>query len=71
MLLEPFQIGQVKTRNRIVKAAQGMAFATEDGYVSQMNLDYYETLALGGVGLIIVENSGIDFFLSWRRTECL
>ena len=60
-LLEPFQIGQVKTRNRIVKPAQGMALATEDGHVSDLNLGFYEALAKGGVGLNIVEVTGIDF----------
>ncbi len=60
-LLEPFAIRDVKLRNRIVKPAQGMVFATDDGYVTDRNRGYYETLAKGGVGLVIVEIACVDF----------
>lgn len=63
-LLEPFQISQVKTRNRMVKAGQGMALAADDGHVSDTNIGYYEVLAKGGVGLIIVETTCVDFPIS-------
>jgi len=53
-LLEPFQIGQVKTRNRIIKPAQGMVLNEKGGYASAANKGYYEALAKGGVGLIVV-----------------
>ena len=60
-LFEPFTIRDVKLRNRIVKPAQGMVFASDDGYVTERNRGYYETLAKGGVGLIIVEIACVDF----------
>jgi 2,4-dienoyl-CoA reductase-like NADH-dependent reductase (Old Yellow Enzyme family)/thioredoxin reductase len=36
---------------------------TEDGYVTEETLDYYEARSKGGVGLIIVESSCIDLIL--------
>jgi 2,4-dienoyl-CoA reductase (NADPH2) len=69
-LLEPYQLGQVKTRNRIVKPAQGMGLATEEGYVSDRNDGYYEALAKGGVGLIIVELTCVDFPMGAVAEHC-
>lgn len=60
-LSQPGQIGPVKTRNRMVKPAQSMHFATDDGYVSDVNLGYYETIARSGVGLILVEMAAVDY----------
>jgi len=34
-LLEPAYIGKVKTRNRIIKTAQGSSFIEPDGYVGE------------------------------------
>lgn len=63
-LLEPCQIGQVRTKNRIVKAGQGMGFASGEGHVSEIHIGHYEAIAKGGVGLIIIEATGISFPLS-------
>jgi len=60
-LLEPLQVKQVTLRNRIVKPAQVLGFAADDGNASQMLIDFYATLAKGGVGLIIVESSCVDY----------
>jgi 2,4-dienoyl-CoA reductase (NADPH2) len=60
-LFEPLQIKQVKFRNRIVKPSQVLGFADKEGYVGQRNLELYEALAKGGVGMIIAEDSCIDF----------
>ena len=56
-MMEPLYIGQVKFRNRIVKPGQSMKFAEKDGLVTQKILGFYEALARGGVGMIVVENS--------------
>jgi 2,4-dienoyl-CoA reductase (NADPH2) len=61
-LLEPGYIGKVKTRNRIVKTGAGTFMWHEDE--TRMNkaiLAYYESLARGGVGLLIVESPTIDY----------
>ncbi len=62
-LLEPGQIGKVKTRNRIYKSAAGMHSFEEHEY-EQMNdntLGFYEALAKGGVGIIAVEAPTLDY----------
>lgn len=60
-LFEPGQIGPVKIKNRTVKPPQSMHYATEDGYVSERNLAFYESIAKGGVGMIVVEQAFVDY----------
>ena len=60
-LLEPSFIGTVKTRNRIIKTAQGSSFIEPTGYVGEQAKAYYETMAKGGVGLLIVESCGVEY----------
>jgi len=59
-LCEPYQIKGVKLRNRIVKPGQVMNYADDGDYVSERNKAFYEVLARGGVGLIIVESTCVD-----------
>lgn len=54
-LLEPFQIGQMEIRNRIVMPAMGTRYGSGDGSVTERLKNYYEARAQGGTGLIIVE----------------
>ncbi len=68
-LLEPFHIGSVKTRNRIVKTGAGMFMWHEDDlHMNESIKAYYEGIAKGGVGLLIVESPTIDYPLGvrWR-----
>jgi 2,4-dienoyl-CoA reductase (NADPH2) len=61
-LLEPGYIGSVKTRNRIVKTGAGLLMWHEDD--TRMNgavKAYYESLARGGVGLLVVESPTVDY----------
>jgi len=61
-LLEPGYIGPVKTRNRMVKTGAGVMMWHEDE--TTMNgkvMAYYESLARGGIGLLIVESPTIDW----------
>jgi 2,4-dienoyl-CoA reductase-like NADH-dependent reductase (Old Yellow Enzyme family) len=60
-LLEPGYIGGLKTRNRIIKTASGTSFVEPTGFMSQRAIDYYESLARGGVGLLIVESCGVEY----------
>ena len=39
-LLEPANIGKVKTRNRIIKTAQGSSFIEPTGYVGEQAKAY-------------------------------
>jgi 2,4-dienoyl-CoA reductase (NADPH2) len=61
-LLEPYHIGKVQTRNRIVKTAAGTRYThNEDLHLSDTAKAFYEALAKGGVGLLMVESPVIDF----------
>jgi len=61
-LMQPGQIGPVKTRNRIIKTANGTSFMDFDtqGPGDRM-VAYYERLAKGGVGYLIVESCGVQY----------
>ena len=69
-LLEPFHIGSVKTRNRIIKTGAGMFMWHEDDlHMNESIMAFYEGMARGGVGLLIVESPTIDYPLGarWRQ----
>jgi 2,4-dienoyl-CoA reductase (NADPH2) len=68
-LMEPGYIGSVKTRNRIVKTGAGTFMWHEDEtHMNGAVLAFYESLARGGVGLLIVESPTIDYpsGVRWR-----
>jgi 2,4-dienoyl-CoA reductase (NADPH2) len=61
-ILEPGRIGSVKTRNRMVKSGAGMLmWHEEDLHMRPEVLAFYEGIARGGVGLLIVESPTIDY----------
>jgi 2,4-dienoyl-CoA reductase (NADPH2) len=69
-LLEPGCIGSVKTRNRIIKTGAGMLMWHEDDVRMREEVKaFYEGMARGGVGLIVVESPTIDYPLGarWRQ----
>jgi len=69
-LLEPGYIGSVKTRNRIVKSGAGMLMWHQDDlHMRPEVLAFYEGIARGGVGLLIVESPTIDYPLGVRWKE--
>jgi len=69
-LLEPGRIGSVKTRNRLVKSGAGMLMWHEDDlHMREEVLAFYEGIARGGVGLLIVESPTIDYPLGVRWKE--
>ena len=70
-LLEPFQIRQVKLRNRMVKAPQSMNFCAEDGSVNDRIKGFYEALARGGIGLIISGGTAVDYPLGYTSARVL
>ena len=61
-LLEPGYIGPVKTRNRLIKTGATTLYWHEDElHMNKTILAYYEAIARGGVGLLIVESPTIDY----------
>jgi 2,4-dienoyl-CoA reductase (NADPH2) len=60
-LLEPYHIGSVKTRNRMIKSgAAARYWGSGENQVSDRIKHYYEAFARGGIGLIIVEGPLIE-----------
>lgn len=68
-LMEPGMIGPVKTRNRIIKTANGTSFMEEDQTVGPRMIAYYERLAKGGVGFIVVESCGVEYPLGIQHVH--
>ncbi len=59
-LLEPMRLKKLKLKNRIVKPGQRLGFIDKEGHVTQQDIDFYEALAKGGVGLIVVDHAFVD-----------
>jgi 2,4-dienoyl-CoA reductase (NADPH2) len=56
-LLEPYHIGSVKTKNRIIKSAAGLRYwGSSENPVSEKVKCLHEAYARGGVGLVIMES---------------
>lgn len=69
-LLEPYHIGSVKTRNRMIKTGATMMYWHEgELHMNEITKAFYEAIAKGGVGLLIVESPTIDYPLGARWRE--
>ena len=68
-LCSPWAIGNIKLKNRVVKAPQHTGLANPDGSVTERMLRYYKEVASGGVGMVIVEYAWIDNDAS-RASPC-
>ena len=60
VIFTPCNFGNLKLRNRIAMAPMTRRMAKEGGIPTQQIIDYYKRRALGEVGLIISEGTGID-----------
>ena len=58
-ILSPIKIGNVTIRNRILSSGHGTSFGT-DGLPNDRHLHYHAERAKGGIGLIIMEATGVD-----------
>lgn len=58
LLLDPISIGSLQLRNRLVMPPMCM-YSAQDGLTNDFHLVHYATRATGGVGLIIIEATGI------------
>ncbi len=59
-LFEPGLIGNVRLKNRVVKAPQHTGLANPDGSATERLLRHYRSLARGGAGLVVVEYAWVD-----------
>jgi len=60
MLFQPFRLGSMTLRNRIVLPPMGTNAADDEGRATPRVVDYYEARARGGAGLVIVEGACVD-----------
>ncbi len=68
-LLEPGRIGSVRTKNRIIKNGTHLFYHEKPGgYMDRRNIDFYDVLARGGVGLIVVASAplGLEAPVGYR-----
>lgn len=68
-LFEPGKIGPVEVKNRIIKTANGTSFVDPDQTVGERMITYYERLAKGGVGLLVVESCGTEYPLGIQHVH--
>ena len=59
-LFEPLTVGGVVMRNKLAMAPMGGAADAPDGSVTRQSIDYWVTMAKGGVGLIFSSPHGVD-----------
>jgi 2,4-dienoyl-CoA reductase-like NADH-dependent reductase (Old Yellow Enzyme family)/thioredoxin reductase len=70
-MFEPFQLGRMQLKNRVVLPPMGTGLGASGGFVSQRTIDYYEARARGGTGLIIVEGSAPGLLCHFGNQLCL
>ena len=59
-LFSPFQLKNLTLKNRIVMPPMCMYSADHDGNPSDWHVTHYATRAIGGVGLILLEATGVE-----------
>jgi len=58
-LLSPLTVGGIEIRNRAFSSAHGTGFA-QGGLITDRHVEYHRARAHGGIGLIVLEATGID-----------
>lgn len=61
VLYTPQKLGRLTLKNRFVQAAMHTRFATETGEASEKFISYHQERARGGVAMIIIENTAVDW----------
>lgn len=61
ILYEPFRLKNLELKNRLVMAPMHTKFSSETGEVTDRLSAYLEARARGGIGLIVLENTCIDW----------
>lgn len=60
-IFTPFKIKHVELKNRLAKTSQWFIYLEPDGSIGDRFVKFYESIAKGGVGLIIVEETVTDY----------
>jgi 2,4-dienoyl-CoA reductase-like NADH-dependent reductase (Old Yellow Enzyme family)/thioredoxin reductase len=57
----PFQIGKVEVKNRIETPPMLACMATPEGFVTRDMIEFYQSFARGGAGIVTIGDAAIDF----------
>lgn len=60
LLFQPIKLGPLQLENRMVFAPFETNYATEDSYPTERHISFYQRVAAGGVGLIILEAVNVN-----------
>ena len=60
LIFSRFKLSNVTLKNRLTMAPMFWGYAEKDGTVSELLIDRYREIALGGVGMIVVANAVVD-----------
>ena len=60
-LFQPLKVNGLSLKNRVAMAPIDTNLADENGLVTEKLLSFYERRARGGAGLIVVENTQVDY----------
>lgn len=60
-LLSPGKIGSLEVRNRIFLAPMGTNLPDDDGYAGERAMQFYETRAAGGAGLLLLGSVSVGY----------
>lgn len=59
-LKEPFRLGPLLLKNRLIMSPMWNRYASVEGEVTQQTIDYYVERAKSGVSMVIQEGTGVD-----------
>src|SRR4030042_4680828 len=59
-IFSPISIGTLTLPNRIVFAPFETNYATEEGYPTERQIDFYGKIAQGGTGFVIVQATNVN-----------
>jgi 2,4-dienoyl-CoA reductase-like NADH-dependent reductase (Old Yellow Enzyme family) len=59
-ILTPIKVSSLTLKNRLIMPAMGTGFASRDGAITDRLINYYKARAMGGVGLIIIEETAVE-----------
>jgi 2,4-dienoyl-CoA reductase-like NADH-dependent reductase (Old Yellow Enzyme family)/NADPH-dependent 2,4-dienoyl-CoA reductase/sulfur reductase-like enzyme len=57
----PFRIGKLEVKNRIQVPPMLSCMATPDGFVTREMIEFYQSFARGGAGIVTIGDSAVDF----------
>lgn len=60
-LFSPLTVKNMTIKNRIAMMPMGTNYGEQNGEMSFLHINYYRQRAMGGTGLIIVENANVDY----------